>query len=154
MSKATELFAQRKEGVFWILAILWMGFIFFMSAQTGSDLDHGTGLFSAIKASLEDFVARTTGLQTDIVSTLAHVSEYLVLGFLLANALCLRTSAGKAFLIAVLTGSLYGVTDEIHQIFVPGRLCDPADWLADTLGCALGALCLTVLKRRQPKAKK
>ncbi|NHM16579.1 VanZ family protein [Eggerthellaceae bacterium zg-887] len=152
MSKATEFFAQRKEAVFWILAVLWMGFIFFMSAHTGSDLDQGTGLFAAIKASLEDFVARTVGLQTDVVSTLAHFAEYLVLGILLANALRLRTSAGKAFLIAVLAGSLYGVTDEIHQIFVPGRLCDPADWLTDTLGCTLGALCLSALKR--PQAKK
>lgn len=41
---------------------------------------------------------------------------------------------------AVAAASLYGVTDEIHQLFVPGRFCDPADWLVDTLGALTGAL--------------
>ncbi|MCQ5071798.1 VanZ family protein [Adlercreutzia sp. DFI.6.23] len=31
------------------------------------------------------------------------------------------------------------MTDEFHQSFVPGRMCDPADWLTDTRGAALGA---------------
>ena len=43
---------------------------------------------------------------------------------------------------AVINGigaSLYGISDEIHQIFVPGRTADPIDWLVDTCGAALGA---------------
>jgi VanZ family protein len=36
----------------------------------------------------------------------------------------------------VLLTSLYGVTDEIHQRFVPGRCCELADWLADVAGMA------------------
>jgi VanZ family protein len=39
-----------------------------------------------------------------------------------------------AWLIAV----LYGVTDEWHQSFVPGRMADPRDVLADGVGAALG----------------
>lgn len=35
--------------------------------------------------------------------------------------------------------SLYGVTDEVHQHFVPGRTCNAWDWLADTAGAAIGA---------------
>jgi VanZ family protein len=31
-------------------------------------------------------------------------------------------------------GSLYGIIDEIHQHFVPGRNCDIRDWFSDTLG--------------------
>lgn len=30
--------------------------------------------------------------------------------------------------------SLYGISDEWHQSFVPGRDSDIADWLADTVG--------------------
>lgn len=43
-------------------------------------------------------------------------------------------------LAAVAIASLYGVTDEFHQSFVPDRACDPVDWLVDTAGAALGAV--------------
>jgi VanZ family protein len=35
--------------------------------------------------------------------------------------------------------SLYGATDEIHQLFVEGRNCNAWDWVADTVGAILGA---------------
>ncbi len=47
-----------------------------------------------------------------------------------------------AVVLAIVCASLYGVTDELHQYFVPGRACDPADWLVDTCGAALGAVLL------------
>lgn len=50
-----------------------------------------------------------------------------------------------AVLLAVACASLYGVTDELHQYFVPGRACDPADWLVDTCGAVLGAMLLKAL---------
>jgi VanZ family protein len=31
-------------------------------------------------------------------------------------------------------GSVYGLIDELHQYFVPGRNCNIGDWLFDTLG--------------------
>jgi len=33
--------------------------------------------------------------------------------------------------------SLYGISDEWHQSFVPGRNADYLDWVADTLGASL-----------------
>ena len=49
--------------------------------------------------------------------------------------------------------SLYGATDEFHQSFVPGRDSDVLDWVADTLGAALGAASATVATRalRRPR---
>jgi VanZ family protein len=35
--------------------------------------------------------------------------------------------------------SVYGVTDELHQHFVPGRNCNVRDWIADTAGSVIGA---------------
>jgi VanZ family protein len=41
----------------------------------------------------------------------------------------------RALLIGIiLFGALYGVSDEFHQYFVPGRDCDIFDWLADLTG--------------------
>ncbi len=35
---------------------------------------------------------------------------------------------------AIVLTAAYAATDEIHQIFTPGRVPDVADWLADTIG--------------------
>ena len=45
----------------------------------------------------------------------------------------------RTFLLLTAISSLYGVVDELHQFYVPGRDCNPWDWIADTLGALLGA---------------
>jgi VanZ family protein len=40
---------------------------------------------------------------------------------------------------AALIASGYGIVDELHQYFVPGRDCNVWDWIADTLGAVFGA---------------
>ncbi|NUN16681.1 MAG: VanZ family protein [Myxococcales bacterium] len=47
----------------------------------------------------------------------------------------------RSFGLPVLWVSFYGITDEIHQAFVPGRTADVWDWVADTVG-ALVCACL------------
>jgi VanZ family protein len=39
----------------------------------------------------------------------------------------------------VVLGTLYGLSDEWHQSFVPARTADAADLLADFIGCAAGS---------------
>ena len=68
---------------------------------------------------------------------IAHFCAYLVLGLLLTRATAmLSIPAG----VAVLVGWLYGVTDELHQSFVPGRSAELGDWVADALGVVVGVL--------------
>jgi VanZ family protein len=72
-----------------------------------------------------------------------HFVEYGVLGLLLAHA-CLRTFVQHARLrvaaFAILFGVLWGLFDEIHQAFVPGRSADALDLVADSLGVVAGTL--------------
>lgn len=71
----------------------------------------------------------------------AHFAEYMVLGALLFIALGFETAQSeRALALAILVASIYGVTDELHQILVPGRLPEVADWGSDTLGALTGAL--------------
>lgn len=42
-------------------------------------------------------------------------------------------------LAAALIVSLYGASDEVHQLFVPGRSSSIFDWMADTTGGFAGA---------------
>jgi VanZ family protein len=69
----------------------------------------------------------------------AHFLAYGGLGFLLLLAVRASGAApGRAAVLAALLTSAYGVSDEVHQAFVPLRQADPRDWLADTVGGAAG----------------
>lgn len=74
---------------------------------------------------------------------LAHFTEYAVLGALITAAETRRGAAGRV-LLATGAASAYGVTDELHQAFVPLRMTDPADWSMDTLGALAGSLALVL----------
>ncbi len=78
---------------------------------------------------------------------ISHPVEYGVGAALVCRALAggLRRplSAGAA-VAATLLVTAYGVSDEYHQSFVPGREADPLDVAKDLLGATAG----TVLYRR------
>lgn len=50
-----------------------------------------------------------------------------------------KSRGWRWFTLVAAIASIYGVADEIHQSFVPGRNCNVWDWIADTLGALLGA---------------
>ena len=137
----------------------WAAFIFFMSAHTGTDFD-GEGLVAQVKRWLVSLAAPVFGPETDVVSVAGHFCEYVVFGALLFVALHVTRPAarrGMLMLAAIALASAYGVTDEFHQLFVPGRFCDPADWLTDTLGATVGAVGAMLVNRvvgahREPRA--
>ena len=116
----------------WILVALWALFIFFMSSNTGDTLDDGDGIISLIFQWLKDLQAQVLPPGVDVVNPTAHFCEYLIFGALLANAWRTKVTLPWAVWAAVLCASLYGISDEIHQIFVPGRTADPIDWLVDS----------------------
>ena len=72
---------------------------------------------------------------------IAHVLEYGVLGVLLArSALSRRPFSIRLLFTIFLIGTLYGISDEIHQKFVPNRFASPWDALADMIGVILGII--------------
>ena len=81
-------------------------------------------------------------LMGGIPDVLAHAAAYTVLG-----AATLRGLAGarraaataRAALFAAVLAAAYGMADEFHQSFVPGRTAELRDVLADALGAAAGA---------------
>lgn len=106
----------------WIAVALWMGVIFRFSALPGSDVPGKYG-------------------------SAAHFVEYAVLGALLWFAL-VRNSRMAPLAAAIVVASFYGITDEFHQYFVPGRVPDVADWGVDTLGACAGALLAARLMKK------
>ncbi|RME49825.1 MAG: VanZ family protein [Deltaproteobacteria bacterium] len=68
-----------------------------------------------------------------------HFGAYALLGLLFAFAQAGSWPRIATPWIAILLTALYGVGDEFHQAFVPGRDFDPFDMLADALGGSAGA---------------
>jgi VanZ family protein len=83
-----------------------------------------------------------------------HVGAYAILGLLTSRALAggrLRNVTRSVTLGAIVISSLYGVSDEYHQRFVPGREFDTFDMLADAIGSVIGAFAVgawSIIKRR------
>ena len=78
-------------------------------------------------------------LTTRVWDKLLHTALYGGLAFLIGRALSGEgSSLAVASVLAFLATSLYGASDEWHQLFTPGRSSDVYDWLADTLGGAFG----------------
>ena len=70
-----------------------------------------------------------------------HALLYVALGVLMARAIDGRRGgrvSARTLVVAVLWSAAYGVSDEIHQHFVPPRQMEALDVLADAIGAALG----------------
>lgn len=60
-----------------------------------------------------------------------------------------RTKPFRYFALVCLITACYGISDEVHQIFVPGRDASIYDWFADCTGAVLTTLArLAMLKLR------
>ena len=71
-----------------------------------------------------------------------HLAAYAGLGLLTARALArgsIAHAGARVVAGAVVISSIYGVTDEYHQLFVPGRNFDVLDIAADAIGSIIGA---------------
>ena len=104
--------------------LFWMGLIFFLSDQPTLIV-------------IEDEVSEKT------VYKLAHVLAYAGLAWLWWRALSPNRQATWTVLgVAVGLATLYGISDEFHQLFVPGRHAQSADVLFDMAGALAMALLL------------
>jgi VanZ family protein len=79
---------------------------------------------------------------------LLHLVEYGAFAMVATWGLSHLVRLPRAARWAALLGSLYGLSDEFHQRFVPHRSAELGDWIADTLGAVLGALLAWLVLRR------
>lgn len=69
-----------------------------------------------------------------------HATEYAGLALLLCRAARGEGLGwGPSIALALITASGYAGSDEWHQLRVPGRESDVLDWVADTVGAAVGS---------------
>ncbi len=128
-----------------------MVIIFVLSAQAGEESGETSAGFTAFVLNIFGINKENTAPEKfekieGFVRTLAHFSEYAALGLLSTLFLCTYSLKRRwALCFAVSFSALYAVTDEIHQIFVPGRAAQFSDFLVDTSGALCGSLLLLAL---------
>ena len=105
--------------LFLALAIGWAGIIFYLSSQPGID----------------------TPLLFPGQDKLFHLIVFAMLGFLLMGSMKATNNGYRTLQVwlVVMLVAVYGILDEFHQYFVPGRTVDIFDALADAAGGLLGA---------------
>jgi len=75
------------------------------------------------------------------IDKMLHFVAYALLGTLFLRAFKtsrIKNNVKLMLILSVLCSSLYGISDEIHQYFVPYRSADLMDILADILGSIMG----------------
>jgi len=148
----------------WAGVIVWMGVIFILSGETGTE---SSGLSGAV-VDLLDKVTGVIGLHPDhdtmqlVVRKCAHLLAYLILGALTTVAWrrwpgANRPASGRGALRwdligPALIGIAYAGTDEVHQLFVAGRSGQATDVLIDAAGVLVGVGLVALARRRATAA--
>jgi VanZ family protein len=100
--------------------------------------------------------ADAPGPEFQMKDKLVHTAEFITLGLLLFGAF--RWSIGPSklatFVFLLTLGMTVGAIDEMIQSQIPGRNMDIFDWIADSLGTAVGVgVCVFTPLGRRTRAR-
>ena len=118
--------------VYFVPAILYMALIFYLSSIP---------------------VLTPPEFGVDPERIIPHLVEFSVLGILFSIGLIKNGYKRGLIILVSVVGILYGLSDEIHQFFVPNRVFSLVDWGADSLGVVLGIVVVYALYRKYRKPK-
>lgn len=129
----------------WTMVVIWMGVIFSLSAQpavASNELSHGV---TEVIVETVERVAPAANVDVETANHFirknAHFFAYLILAVLVSHAFARHGLLGKengwhTFMICV----LYAISDEMHQMLVPGRGPAVTDVFIDGAGVFLGLI--------------
>ena len=134
---------NKRKIISWLAVVLWLALIFVLSAQP---VYKSNGLSKGISEEMVKIIEKISPdrhINIDrfnhYLRKIAHFLSYMVLAILMMNVLRLmRVSGGKKIAIALVVCILFAISDEFHQLFVPGRGSQVKDVLIDTAGAIVG----------------
>lgn len=147
----TKLFNKKYRFLSFIPAICIMILIFYFSSQ---DATHSSSLSGGFVDRIYDLIKSLFGLKLSvpdriafleiaetIIRKIAHMTEYALLAISIAFAFFVYGKRGwKLVLWAESLCVLYAMSDELHQLFIPGRSCQALDVFIDGCGAIIGCL--------------
>jgi len=119
---------QKDKGsvfIYWLFTIIYMGIIFYFSSREWPE------------------VVRVLKFSDKLI----HMFVYIPLAFLIYNSLFKSGVRKYVLIFAFLLTAIYGVSDELHQAFVPGRDASVFDFFADLFGGFLGSSLAAVIRK-------
>ena len=127
-----------------ILILLWMYIVFGFSGQNGEESSGISFKISMLLTKNNEELARTI---EPYVRKIAHFSEYAVGGILIFLLLMTfqKISPKIRNILSIVITIMYAITDEIHQLFIPGREGKIIDVYIDTLGIITGILFVNLI---------
>ena len=152
-----------KRMLLFILLIFWMGLIFFFSAKPAvqsAKMSTSVGKmigrvvvpeFEEWSDTKQDAFAKKIDFA---VRKSAHACEYAALSVLFFVNYKKKSRKIKQIVgMSALSTALYAVTDEIHQLFVPGRSGQITDVILDSCGGLIGAVLSAIILRCMNRLK-
>ena len=135
-----------KKTISIVSLILWMIVIFSFSS---ADANKSTGTSDKVITTMIEIKDKITNNETPnnekeiivknssfYIRKIAHITEYLILGFLTFNLLKQYSVTNIYYAIGL--SILYSCTDEFHQLFINGRSGSIRDVLIDSIGILIG----------------
>ena len=137
-----------KKTIFAVLLVLWMGFIFSMSSENAEKSSNTSGqTIRVVLSAVPGFEEQPEEVMVNIIEKLqfivrksAHFIGYMILGILASGLILQYENINKKYPLAFLICVIYAISDEIHQLFVPGRSGQVRDVLIDSAGSLLGII--------------
>ncbi len=129
-----------------ILVLIWMIIIFIMSSFNAEDSANQSNFIVNIIANILNI--NNISLLCLIIRKLAHFTEYLILGTLVINMFT-KNNISRSYLLSIILCVIYATSDEIHQLFIPGRACQIKDILIDSVGSITGIYLYKLLIKRK-----
>ena len=137
---------MKRVHIKWMFVIAWMIMIFVFSNQPAVISDGNSQsiirIFKALGINLDSILGN---LANFAVRKSAHFLEYLMFSLLVYNACRETYSISRSIFLSVGLVFCYACTDEIHQLFVPGREGRFRDVMIDTSGGATAMLVVYLL---------
>ncbi|MGE5633540.1 MAG: VanZ family protein [Caulobacteraceae bacterium] len=144
-NRSTHLFVS------WMFVLIWMIVIFYLSSQKAQASDRFsravTSAILRIIGILKEIAIETSGtedwfsLLNSTVGEYAHGIIYFILVLLVRNAFSQSGFKGfRLYTASFVFCAAYTVTDELHQIFVPGRGAEVEDFMTDCAGAIIGLI--------------
>lgn len=149
---------MKKQTILRIISIIfvlaWMVTVFMLSHQIAEDSSKTSSNFITVIIKLfnkdieqEQLVRIILKVET-IVRKLAHFVLYTLGGMLITIMFInFKEYITKTKIASFLLGATYAITDEIHQLFIPGRSGEIRDVLIDSTGVLLGVFIIYLLMR-------
>lgn len=119
---------EKHNKISWGITILTAVFIFYMSSKV--------------------FEAPSVG---GLLSIVYHTSVFAFLNFFLFISSLRGEKKYSVFFLGFSLAVLYGILDELHQFFVPGRTCTIVDVGYDSFGILISSMLYLVFLNRNPK---